>query len=343
MFFRSKSRWICVFFVFTLLTNYCDADGKLSRARSQTRKSSPVPKQPKQPKPSSSRSNDSKDDDSPGILSGVVSAVISTSSDSNPKPPKEHRPKRRRRNRARVSAPIISYHNGCVREPYFPPTIGVVPGPVIAPAPVMVVPQVYDPVVVETPAPIVQPAPTAVVEPSSVVDSTPVFIGGSWFEDWGVHFGAKGGTDFGDLSNFGFDLLLQAPGAVGLDIDVTTFRESNMSFRDHLWIGDANLVVETISGPELRARLGIGVNWLADSIGSEAGFNLTGSFDLKLSDRWLLVGEGDVGTLGDADFLHTEISLERRVGNAGLSVGYQFYDIGGVEIEGLITGLEFRF
>ncbi len=166
---------------------------------------------------------------------------------------------------------------------------------------------------------------------------------GEWVH-WGVRLSAIGGTDFDDIGFGGFGLLLQAPGGPGIDTSVAMLRESGTSFRDHLFLGDVNFVYEPFISSDFRMRLGIGVNWLADSFGGDAGFNMTAGFDWKLGRRWLVTGEVDFGTIGDADLLHTQVSLGRRLNeSAEWAFGYDYKDIGGATIGAAFTGLRFRF
>ena len=118
-----------------------------------------------------------------------------------------------------------------------------------------------------------------------------------------------------------------------------------MSVRDHLYLGDVNLTYEPVlANDRFRMRIGAGVNWLSDAYGSDAGFNMTGGLDWKLSDRWLLTGEIDFGTIGDTDLTHAQISLGRALSQqTELTFGYNYHDIGGVTIGSAFTGLRFRF
>jgi len=163
------------------------------------------------------------------------------------------------------------------------------------------------------------------------------------FSQWTLRTSAFYGTDFDNLTHGSFGLLLQAPGAVGIDTSVTTWRESGFAFRDNLWIGDVNFVFENVSSPDVRTRIGIGVNWMADRFGGNAGLNLTAGTDVKLTDRILLTGEIDLGTLGDADFFHSQLSAGYQMRQTEWMIGYNHYNIGGTNISGVFTGFRWRF
>ena len=207
------------------------------------------------------------------------------------------------------------------------------------------------------PAPVIvaapQPAYDTVVEPTLPVHTPtpqPTTVSETYFQqwpdfDWAVRLSALGGTDFADIAHGNLGLLLQPKNGLGIDTSVTIFRESGVSVRDHLYLGDVNLTYEPVlANDRFRMRIGAGVNWLSDAYGSDAGFNMTGGLDWKLSDRWLLTGEIDFGTIGDTDLTHAQISLGRALSQqTELTFGYNYHDIGGVTIGSAFTGLRFRF
>jgi hypothetical protein len=162
--------------------------------------------------------------------------------------------------------------------------------------------------------------------------------------NWSTRLSMQGGTDFEDLTIGSLGLLLQPPGGLGLDTSVTMFRESGLDFRDNLFLGDVNLVFEPVASDLFRLRVGVGVNWLGDSYGGDAGFNMTTGFDWNLAPRWWMTGEVDLGTIGDTDLTHAQISLGRSLGQStAWTTGYRYHDIGGVTIGSAFTGLQFRF
>ena len=209
-----------------------------------------------------------------------------------------------------------------------------------APSPVII-----DPVV----APIVEQPVISIVDVAEPIYQEVVVAQGpdvQYSESfaWGVRMSAIGATDFDDIVQGSFGLLLQAAGGLGIDTSVTMIRESGTSFRDHLFLGDVNLVYEPIFEDNFRLRLGIGVNWLGDSYGGDAGFNMTSGFDLKLTQRAIATGEIDFGSIGDTDIMHGRIGIGRKINSTTeCVVGYDHLDIGGVTIGSAFTGLQFRF
>lgn len=149
--------------------------------------------------------------------------------------------------------------------------------------------------------------------------------------------------DEADVSRMGFGLLANVTRGLGIDTGVRLFRERDTDFRDHLWLGDFNLTYELAASELMRMRAGIGVNFLADWYGSDAGLNLTMGTDIFLGPV-TLTGEVDLGALGDTDLFHGRASAAWRCDqHVEAFVGYDYVDIGGVEFAGVLAGLRFRY
>lgn len=222
-------------------------------------------------------------------------------------------------------------------------------------------PQVFQPLVVEQPIFVHEPVfipqsypngsmvQQPIVEYPVLEQSGPVAIGADYFDqnddfDWAARISVLAGTDFSDIFTGGFAALFQARRGIGLDTSVTFFRESGMQYRDHLFLGDVNLVFEPIANQNFRLRAGLGMNWLGDACGGDAGFNMTSGFDWRLSRRWMATGEVDFGNVGKTDLTHAQISLGRRISQqTDWTFGYNHHNIGGVSIGSVFTGLQFRF
>lgn len=277
--------------------------------------------------------------------------------DRNHRQPNRHQHYRGNRHRSQGSprgfyaapffapAPVVFQQNLC------PPEIIIVPDPYLDP----IYPS-YDqwaaaPSVVQSEphlAPAVQPIftePLVVAEDANQYQNSGNFsdVGTDWFDSTDSRLWASIGSDFDGITIGSLGLQLQAAKGLGLDIGVSTLRESGTDLRDNLWIGDVNLMYQVIRRQRFKTRLGVGVNWLGDHWGGEAGLNLTAAAELKLGQRWGVSAEGDIGTLGDSDFLHTKVSLNRQFESAEWIIGYERYDIGGTEINSVFTGFGVRF
>ncbi len=226
----------------------------------------------------------------------------------------------------RAQSTDVPYASG----PYVPAE-PVSPSNVYPPAPSPEAPYVEPPVVVDEYA---APAETSI--------NTPI---ATMLKPWNVRLGIEyvGDTD-GDVSQFGFDFLANATGGFGIDTDIRTLRENDGEYRDQLWLGDFNIVYELFPSEYIRPRVGVGLNWLADDYGGEAGLNLTVGADMKLMPQLMLTTEADFGTLGDSDFFHANATIGLlQTENVEWYAGYDYVDIGGVTIESVVAGLRFRF
>lgn len=215
---------------------------------------------------------------------------------------------------------------------------------------------IVEPTPLVEPAPWIEPAPVVVTEPrdetyfdhgasDSITLNQRKFVP-NWesnFGTWSGRLSSTYGYDFEEITQGYFGLLLQSPGGFGLDTSVMMFRENGATFRDHLWMGDVNLVYEVVNYGDFRARMGVGINWLGDQYGGESGFNLTTGFDWQLSPEWILTGETDFGSLGDSDLFRGELSIGRQFGNAEWAAGYRHTEVGGTSLGSVFTGFRFRF
>lgn len=160
---------------------------------------------------------------------------------------------------------------------------------------------------------------------------------------WNVRFEIDYTSDVDDVARMGFNLLANATGGLGLDTGLRLFRERDQDFRDHLWVGDFNIVYELAPTQWIRPRVGVGVNYMADRWGAEAGLNLTVGADL-FTGPITFTGELDLGTLGDSDLLHGKLTAGfRSSDHVEWYAGYDYLDIGGIEFQGVVAGLRFRF
>ena len=211
------------------------------------------------------------------------------------------------------------------------------------------------PVVLEPVVPEFAPAPIPVSPPPVVLAESPIIVSESCqetaileepFEIWSpfqLRFEIDYAGDEADVDRTGFGLLLNATGGLGIDTGVRIFREPGDDFRDHLWLGDFNVTYELFPTEFIRTRAGVGFNWLADRYGAEAGLNLTLGSEL-FAGPVVFSGEVDMGTLGDADLLHGRLTASWRQGDhLEWFAGYDYLDVGGTEISGVVGGLRFRF
>jgi len=164
-----------------------------------------------------------------------------------------------------------------------------------------------------------------------------------WDPPFQMRFEIDYAGDEANVNRAGFGLLANVTGGLGIETGARKFWERDGDERDHMWIGDFNVVYELFPTEYVRTRAGIGVNWLSDSWGAEAGLNLTLGTEL-FAGPIIFSGEADLGTVGDAELFHGRLTASiRRGDHMDWFAGYDFLDIGGVEIRGVVAGVRFRF
>ena len=345
-------------FIFILATLACSSTvdaGKLAGIRQATKEKKREPVQ------ESSRSSKSSDSHVPNIEEPEPAAPRHNQRERNERSqakgrklesvrraattqnPVARRPSRSHRSRPRACAPHarggFGFYSHYTSPVYLPTVVEqhhYYEAPVVSNPPLIVTEQPL----VEQIEPIMTPEQlTTEGIQESVVVSDPFEVS----SPLQVRFEIDYAGDEADVDRTGFGLLLNATGGIGIDTGVRIFRESGTDFRDHLWLGDFNIVYELYPTTFMRTRAGLGFNWMADGYGGEAGLNLTVGTEL-FAGPIIFSGEIDAGTLGDTDLLHGRLTASLRQGeHMEWFAGYDYLDIGGTEIRGVVGGLRFRF
>ncbi len=150
--------------------------------------------------------------------------------------------------------------------------------------------------------------------------------------------------DFDSISRIGTRMLLDTSTRFGIDGEVNHWRETLAAGQhDDLWTGDANLVFRFAQSRQLQMRSGLGLSWLADDLGGDIGFNFTYQGDYMPRKPWIISGELDLGKLGDATLIHGRVTGGLQWQRAELFIGYDYYELGQVELRGFISGLRLWF
>lgn len=147
------------------------------------------------------------------------------------------------------------------------------------------------------------------------------------------------GTNFDDHRRTGGQIYAIGRGWAGIDaafdhreIDLPRGRENG------LWTGDANLVFRLPEVRMLNMRAGVGANWLHDGGETDVGYNLTYSADVFIKRPWLLSGEIDWGQVGSEQLFHGRATFGLMLGNFEVYTGYDYYEAGRLELDGLVGG-----
>ena len=152
------------------------------------------------------------------------------------------------------------------------------------------------------------------------------------------------GSDSQDLDRNGIGFLLEHTSRFGIDFDWDSYSEELPGGEhDELHVGEFNFLYRVAESDHLLMRAGIGVGWLGDRFGTEAGVNFTIKAEYMPCRPFVLASELDFGTLGDAENFHAAGSIGAMIGRCEVYGGYDYRRIGEVEIEGPQIGLRFWF
>ena len=164
------------------------------------------------------------------------------------------------------------------------------------------------------------------------------------FHTWGGHFRAEYANDFDDLSRIGGRLILEHTLRVGIDAEWNYWQETfSNGTHDQLTTGDVNFVYRFAQNEHIAMRSGIGFNWLDDRRDTNYGFNFTYGLDYFPCEPWIISADIDYGTLGARTLFHGRVTAGIIFHHAEVYVGYDYYDVGEVALNGLVAGVGFWF
>lgn len=307
----------CRFLIAVVLTvsmsTACLAEGRLSAARNATRGE----------ERSESRSSDS------GTLDEARESVR-----------EDDRPLRRRRRRRGRRSPYFCHPlvAGVFWNWDFEPAAAV-PPPIVDPPPRLFPEEREEP----SQPPLVRPICRFPYDDGCegyVIDSST-----DW-ESRGVaaRFRLERGFRVDDVSRWGFDFLVEHQTGLGLQTEWNRYTESLPSGRDdQLDFGDVNLVFRTIETEQLHLRLGVGLNWMHDRFGTEAGFNFTLGVDLFPRKPWIVSAELDLGSIGEASLVHGRVTAGATWDRFEIFAGYDFRAIDSASLHGPLLGVRVWF
>ena len=161
---------------------------------------------------------------------------------------------------------------------------------------------------------------------------------------WSLRLRGEYSDDLDSLQRFSGHVLWESQYRIGVD-GSADFRRERLAPGEHdnLWMGDTNVVWRFAQCRDFEMRTGLGVNWLADHVGGEAGFNFTYGGDWYVRDPWIVSGEIDWGRLGHSELFHGRATIGWQHRGVELFTGYDHLNVGGVEWGGVVSGLRIWF
>jgi hypothetical protein len=161
---------------------------------------------------------------------------------------------------------------------------------------------------------------------------------------WATHIRTEYLDDFDRLTGYRGHVLLEHSNRLGFESETNYWRETTAAgSHDELWTGDANVVLRFAHNEQVQMRSGIGLAWLADEFGTDAGFNFTYGADLYPIKPVVISADLDAGWIGHAPLLHLRTTIGVTWKQAEVYTGYDYLEIGDAQLDGLIAGVRILF
>lgn len=151
------------------------------------------------------------------------------------------------------------------------------------------------------------------------------------------------GGDFDDITQWNGSFLVETTSRFGLDGSARYLQENLPAGHDSLWVGDTNLLFRFAQSPQIEMRAGVGVNWLHDQAGSDAGFNFTYGGDWFPVRPFVVSAELDWGEIAHANLFHGRVTTGVEWHRAEVYVGFDYLDVGQSQFANWIGGFRFWF
>lgn len=157
--------------------------------------------------------------------------------------------------------------------------------------------------------------------------------------DWAGRLSFDTGVNFDDLYSLNGRLQLEHQNRWGLDASWSTLNERVPGGRDHMTLGDANVVFRFAQRDSAQFYTGIGLNWLADTGDFDAGFNFTYGADWFPTDPIVVSSSIDLGNLGGATLFRSRTTIGAMIDRFEIYSGFDYLNVEGVDIPTGIAGL----
>lgn len=151
------------------------------------------------------------------------------------------------------------------------------------------------------------------------------------------------GSNLDDVNQFQGRIFGDLDLRLGFDAETSYFTENVPTGTDEFWRGDANLTWRFAQNEHWQFRAGIGVNWVHDRRGAEAGINGTYNIEWFPKDPWVLSSSLDAGSVGSSGLLHTRNTIGITHNGWGFFTGHDYLKLDSTSLHTWITGVEYRF
>lgn len=171
----------------------------------------------------------------------------------------------------------------------------------------------------------------------------------TWCQDglprgWSVRLSLENGNDFDGLNRLGGSFLADTSSRFGLFAQWNYFHERVAKGRsDDMIVGDCNVTFTVLQGQQFISRIGLGARTSIDNGRDDWGFNVHLGADLFPRRPWVLSLSLDGGTLGSAGVFHSRGTVGVIWTRWELFAGYDFLQIGDVNLQGPLLGARLWF
>ncbi len=161
---------------------------------------------------------------------------------------------------------------------------------------------------------------------------------------WAARLSTEYREPFEHIQVVGGRLLVDTTTRFGVDTQWDYLQEDLAGgHHDQIWSGDCNLVFRFAQGAHAEFRTGLGFNWLDDPQQTDFGFNFTYGFDFFPVRPWVLSTDIDWGTLGKAELFRLRTTVGAVLHGVEAYTGYEYFDVGRLQLNCLIGGLRIWF
>jgi hypothetical protein len=165
-----------------------------------------------------------------------------------------------------------------------------------------------------------------------------------YLKPWAVRLALEDGNDFRGLNRVGGQLFVDTSTRLGLETDWHYFWERMGSgHSDETVLGNVNLTFRFAQRSWIEMITGMGVRLLTDRNDTRAGFNFLYGTDLFPIDPVIVSTLFEIGNLDNATVIHARATVGMIYGHWEVLGGYDFFRIGGVNLQGPVLGVRLWF
>jgi len=161
---------------------------------------------------------------------------------------------------------------------------------------------------------------------------------------WAGRVSVENGNDFDGLNRTGAQFLLETTTRFGVQGRFDYFRERlDCGCTDNLSLGSTELTYRFAQHPNMQMSAGLGLNVLDDRFRTHYGFNFTYGADIFPVKPLVVSLSMDAGNVGHAGLFRARGTVGVLYRGLELFTGYDYLNIGGVDLQGPLAGLRLWF